>query len=292
MKQLFLVTGTIAAVALFLHTIFTLTDVAPGTVGTINTWFSKASESQPAGLLVTSPGESQGALVSTALNRKENEPRVRTDIIIQEPEETNIVYRPRETKSGVTYHTDTRFLGSHNIEEETEDVPTIEEKAPTKINSDTFDYGDTYRPNRITMDSISVDASIVIPHSTDIEVLDEALTRGVVYYPGSARFGERGNAFLFGHSSWLPFVRNKNFEVFNELPKLSKGDLVIIHSEGKKFVYRVTSKHTAGHDELWVDFSDFSSKKLTLSTCDSFGAKTDRIVVEAELVEPNKAFRL
>jgi len=116
--------------------------------------------------------------------------------------------------------------------------------------------------------------------------LNDHLTRGVVHYPGSALPGEFGNVFLFGHSTGLRVVHNKAYAVFNGLKELTPGQVVRIRYGGREYWYRVTSVAMKAADEAWVDLRrDTKQRKLTLSTCNVFGAKTDRFVVEAEFMK-------
>lgn len=138
-------------------------------------------------------------------------------------------------------------------------------------------------PLRIMIDRIGVDSTIVNPISRDIEDLDEALLEGVVHYPGSGDLEDHTNMFLFGHSSGLRVVHNQAFKVFNDLKELESGDLIRIQSKGKEYLYRVDSLTLTTAEEAWVELSD-REKKLTLSTCNSFGSKQERYVVEADFV--------
>ncbi|MCF7865797.1 MAG: sortase [Candidatus Pacebacteria bacterium] len=135
-------------------------------------------------------------------------------------------------------------------------------------------------PSRLVIPSIQVDTEVVIPRNTSVEVLDNDLTKGPVYYPGSGTINS-GNMFIFGHSTGYKVVINKAYKVFNDLKTLSKGDLVYIESEGKKFSYKVRSVDKVDKDETLVTF-DTKAHLLTLSTCNSFGSKSDRYVVVAE----------
>jgi len=92
-----------------------------------------------------------------------------------------------------------------------------------------------------------------------------------------------GNIFLFGHSSYLPEVINKSFTVFNELNKLSAGNIIRIQGNGVENVYRVKSVDLVDADSALVSLQK-GEKKLTLSTCNSFGAKDERYVVRSDFV--------
>lgn len=136
------------------------------------------------------------------------------------------------------------------------------------------------RPDRIVIPKIGVDSMIGQPDTQNVTVLDQFLTKGAVHYPGSGTI-EEGNIFLFGHSTGFRVVQNQAYKTFNNLDKLSKGDEIELTADGKVYTYKVSSVKLADEDEALVDFSD-SSKKLTISTCNTFGAKQERWVVEAD----------
>ncbi|MEX2369021.1 MAG: sortase [Candidatus Paceibacterota bacterium] len=137
-------------------------------------------------------------------------------------------------------------------------------------------------PNRIMIDKIGVDMPISSPEEASISTLDAALNEGVVHYPGSGGIGGSRRMFLFGHSSRLPVVQNQAYKSFNGLDKLVAGDEVSVFADGELQTYRVTSVKVVDKDEALVSFIA-GAGKLTLSTCTTFGARENRVVVEAEL---------
>jgi LPXTG-site transpeptidase (sortase) family protein len=139
-------------------------------------------------------------------------------------------------------------------------------------------------PVKIEIPKIKLSVNIINPTTTSIEVLDKNLLLGAVRYPTSAELGEQGNVVLFGHSSYLPVVRNPAFKAFNDIQKLREGDTVIVYSSGTAYTYRVKSFMKQSANDGVIPLS-VPGKQLTLSTCDSFGAKTDRFVVVADFVE-------
>jgi len=140
-------------------------------------------------------------------------------------------------------------------------------------------------PVSIIFDTLgSKEIPILNPESRSVSALDTALLSGVVRHPDSATFAEEGTIFLFGHSSYLPNVINKNFQAFNGIQKLVWGDIVRLRSKDVEYVYRVDRvyEESATNGEVNIEYG---KPKLTLVTCDSFGSKDDRFVVEATLVE-------
>lgn len=138
-------------------------------------------------------------------------------------------------------------------------------------------------PVRVVAKAIGLDVAVRNPDSTEVTVLDEALLHGAVRYPTSAKLGAEGNMLLFGHSSYLPIVHNQNYKAFNKIQNLKTGDTVSIYSATAEYRYRVVGVREADASEDVIELSS-EGKKLTLLTCDSFGKKTDRFVVEADFV--------
>lgn len=134
-------------------------------------------------------------------------------------------------------------------------------------------------PLRVYIPKIGTDVTISNPKTTDVVVLDEYLKKGVVRYDGSGLLGD-GNMLLFGHSSSLAQVVNKAYKAFNGFPKLVKGDLVYIDSENFRYVYKVETVKTVDSTTALVEFSS-DKNMVTLSTCNTFGKKQERNVVEA-----------
>lgn len=139
-------------------------------------------------------------------------------------------------------------------------------------------------PLSIKISNIGVDSFIYNPATTSINVLNDFLTKGAVRYPGSGLLGGSGNIFIFGHSTGFKIVNNQAFKTFNGLEKLKKGDLIYVYSNKYEYVYEVFSVSLVDAEKTLVEFNT-SNKVLTLSTCDNFGEKTNRYVVEAEFAE-------
>lgn len=139
-------------------------------------------------------------------------------------------------------------------------------------------------PERVVIPELDIDVAVLNPQSTSVAVLDAELLKGVVRHPESADFSQKGTMFLFGHSSYLPIVHNKNFQAFNGIQKLEKGDEIRVHSSDTEYVYQVTRVTKVAASETEVALQN-DKDRLILVTCNSFGSKDDRFMVEAELVE-------
>ncbi|HEY0010630.1 MAG TPA: sortase [Candidatus Paceibacterota bacterium] len=139
-------------------------------------------------------------------------------------------------------------------------------------------------PTKIEIPALDLEVDVANPTSTNVAVLDKALLNGTVRYPTSSKLGEAGNVIIFGHSSYLPIVRNPSFKAFNHIEDLKKGDRILVTGGARTFVYEVESVLSADAEEDAIPLT-VEGSKLTLATCDSFGSKSDRFIVTANLVE-------
>lgn len=143
----------------------------------------------------------------------------------------------------------------------------------------------TELPVKIEIAKIKLSASIENPKVTTVDTLDAALLHGAVRYPTSATLDAlSGNVVLFGHSSYLPVVLNKAYQTFNGIQKLVVGDMITVSSNDRVYTYRVRTVVKESALTAGIPL-EVSGRVLTLSTCDSFGEKTDRFVVTADFVE-------
>jgi sortase A len=138
-------------------------------------------------------------------------------------------------------------------------------------------------PLLIRVPKVGVNIQIENPTERDNAILNEALKKGVVRYPGSAFLGEMGNILLLGHSTSVLHTSNPAYLAFNKIGKLAAGDEIQIDSNSRTYVYRVTEVRIAKNSEVRVDF-DTNGKNLTLVTCNMLGKREDRIIVNAEFV--------
>lgn len=138
-------------------------------------------------------------------------------------------------------------------------------------------------PHTIIFDRLDKEVAVLNPESREIADLDEALLSGVVRHPDSADFREDGNILILGHSSYLPNVLNRNFQAFNGIQNMTWGDKIRLVSDDTEYVYRVDKVYEAKASEVFVPETP-GEARLTLATCDSFGGKDDRYIVEAVLI--------
>lgn len=147
--------------------------------------------------------------------------------------------------------------------------------------------------NRIIIPRIGKNIPLVdvlVDAHPDYEVMHETfmeeLKKGVVRYPGTARPGETGNVFIFGHSSNYPWIQSQYNDVFALLDQLEDGDEIIVYYYQKKYTYRVTDRSTVKPGDVQaLKDRDPGKKELSLMTCWPVGTTLERLIIFAELVE-------
>ncbi len=144
-----------------------------------------------------------------------------------------------------------------------------------------YTVGSGQLPMLIQIPKIDVNVQIYNPSTTTLPVLNDYLTKGAVHYPGSGLLGGNGNMYIFGHSSTLSVVHNQAYKAFNNIQHLVVGDTISVFSENAEYVYKVKVVKKVDANKELVEFKT-DSRMLTLSTCDLFGVRSDRFVVEAE----------
>ncbi len=118
------------------------------------------------------------------------------------------------------------------------------------------------------------------------DVFMEELKKWIVRYPWTARPGEVGNAFIFGHSSNYPWILSDYNDVFALLNTLTLGDEIIVYYEQKKYIYKMTDKAIINPGDTDVlSNRDPKKKEISLMTCWPIGTTLERYIVFGELVE-------
>jgi LPXTG-site transpeptidase (sortase) family protein len=169
--------------------------------------------------------------------------------------------------------------------DEGDSLSTLWDKAQQKAIENQLKQGlpTSISPTRIVIDKIGVDAPVSNPNTTNISTLDDYLAQGAVRYPGSGLIG-RGNMFIFGHSTGLAVVRNQAYKTFNGLKNLQVGDIIKVYGSSGAYTYQVTSVTLVDASRALVELGG-EENILTLSTCNTFGQKEERYVVQASFVK-------
>lgn len=109
------------------------------------------------------------------------------------------------------------------------------------------------------------------------------LEKGIIRYPGTAKPGEEGNSFIFGHSSNYPWMKGDYNNVFALLDNLTFGDEIIVYYNQQKYVYVIREKKVVKPGNVSVMKREQGKKELSLMTCWPVGTTLNRLLVFAEL---------
>lgn len=148
--------------------------------------------------------------------------------------------------------------------------------------------------DRIVIPSLKINAPVVEPElglealetkdwSSLEEQIHDTLLKGVVHYPGTAEPGQKGNAFLTGHSSNVFWEKSSFNTIFALLPKIKIEDDIFITYKQVQYHYRVVDKKEVSPSEVSI-LKQGEDHYLTLVTCTPVGTTLKRLVVTAELV--------
>ena len=140
---------------------------------------------------------------------------------------------------------------------------------------------------KIIIPKLNVEAPIVTDATgNDEPAIQKALQRGVVLYPNTGKPGEKGNQVIFGHSSNNLFNKGDYKYVFVLLGKLDNGDIIYINYQSKQYTYKVINKKIVKPSDVGVLAEQPAPSIITLITCDPPGANVNRLVVQAEQINP------
>lgn len=120
---------------------------------------------------------------------------------------------------------------------------------------------------------------------TNSRIYQKALSQGVAHAAGTSLPGEKGNVFLFAHSSDNVVNANMYNSVFYLLNKLEQGDKIYLISDRRKFVYKVSETKLIRADEVTYLNKESDRSQVTLMTCWPAGTTLKRFIVIAELID-------
>lgn len=141
------------------------------------------------------------------------------------------------------------------------------------------------KESRIVIPSLNVNSPIIFLTSNSEKSIQDALTKGVVHYYGTAEPGEAGNAFVTGHSSNFWWIQGNYNYIFANLDKLKKGDKVVVYHKGNKYVYTMRDSKIVLPEDTSV-LADTESPILTLMTCTPPGTNWKRLIVRLDQTSP------
>ncbi|MBO4203656.1 class E sortase [bacterium] len=155
---------------------------------------------------------------------------------------------------------------------EKEIVPDTDQILTKQLNSYPLTFNLLPPINRIIIPSIGVDTPIVQRQAKSHDAFvngdfSDELENGVVKYPTSPAPGEKGNLFLFGHTSQEYRKHNKYGTVFRNIPKLKPGDEIQIVREGNLYTYKVVTTEIVSPKKVgdtYLKYANLDKEYLTL----------------------------
>lgn len=110
------------------------------------------------------------------------------------------------------------------------------------------------------------------------------LSKALAHLPGSALPGEKGNAFISGHSALSALFSLKS-AAFASLPNIKKGDEINIEAGGINYKYEVTQiKIVDPKDISVINPPDSQGRFITLMTCVPPGLNFKRMIVLGKMI--------
>lgn len=191
-------------------------------------------------------------------------------------------------------------LESQTPHETPHDAPNIHSltKLISQTESKEIDLGIEITPydNRVVIPKIGKNIPLIDIENREISGVDELndifmdeLEDWVIRYPGSSLPGQKGNSFIFGHSSNFPWMQWEYNDVFALLDKLSDGDEIIVYYNQEKYTYVVSKKDVIRPGDVSVlKNTDKEKRELNLMTCWPIGTTLNRLVVSANLSSVEK----
>ena len=144
---------------------------------------------------------------------------------------------------------------------------------------------------RLTIPKIGVDVHIVTLSNIPIEKIkkadyDEYLYDGVVKYPYTTDPGQKGNVFIFGHTSYYWWKKNPYGTVFSKIPRLKHGDIMKVTWKWEVYKYEIFKKLILSPKQVtWVYKKYKNGEFLTIMWCYPIGSDRQRMVIIAKRIK-------
>lgn len=127
---------------------------------------------------------------------------------------------------------------------------------------------------------------IQAPVLTNVDPVDQekynaALKSGVVHMNGTAFPGDKGNVFIYGHSS--SEIKSPYDKIFMNLNDMETGDQIVVNYKDKIYTYGVREKKIVEKDDLSVT-EQSEEKIITLMTCWPIGTVDKRLIIVANQI--------
>ncbi|QQG43100.1 MAG: sortase [Candidatus Daviesbacteria bacterium] len=138
----------------------------------------------------------------------------------------------------------------------------------------------------IVIEKINANSKVIADVSpTDERQYGRALLQGVAHAQGTAYPGQKGNIYLFSHSTDAPWNIIRFNAVFYLLRELEPGDRVVMFYQNKRYDYLVYDKRVVSSTDVSFLTNQYDQSVLTLQTCDPPGTLINRLIIRAKLEE-------
>lgn len=138
----------------------------------------------------------------------------------------------------------------------------------------------------LVIEKINANAKVVANVDPSNEAdYSQALTEGVAHASGTKFPGEKGNIYLFSHSTDAPWNIIRFNAIFYLLRELESGDRVVTFYNNRRYDYIVFDKIVVEPNDVSFLTNDYPDSVLTLQTCDPPGTLARRLIVRAKLVK-------
>lgn len=168
-------------------------------------------------------------------------------------------------------------------------IPVTRASSPSESEVDNPSAASTYKPERIAIDKIGLDAPVEVAHTINVNVDGQEVTQFLIpeefaagWHEGSAPLGTVGNTVISGH-------HNAFGKVFAHLVDLEVGDEITVLSGAHEFHYIIVNKmilpeknetlETRLQNARWILPS--TDERLTLVTCWPANSNTHRLILVA-----------
>ncbi|MDD2871078.1 MAG: sortase, partial [Candidatus Gracilibacteria bacterium] len=127
--------------------------------------------------------------------------------------------------------------------------------------------------NRIVIPKIGKNVPLVDIKNRNIDgqkelnnIFMQELENGVIRYPGSAKPGQEGTSFIFGHSSNFPWIKGDYNDVFALLDKVVYNDEIVVYYGQEKYTYKIREKKVITPGDVSVLERNKKKSEITLMT--------------------------
>lgn len=117
------------------------------------------------------------------------------------------------------------------------------------------------------------------------DIFMKELENGVIRYPWSARPGQDGLSFIFGHSSNFPWLKWDYNDVFATLDRVMIWDEVIVYYNQKKYTFRIKERAIIKPGDVWILKRNNNKPEIAVMTCWPIWTTLNRFIIVWELVD-------